>query len=313
MTTENLDILSKIAKITIAHVPQWVAVHYPDLVGQEIEAFESGTITVAVRIGQSIVIKIFVPKYDWITDYDEYSPKMIQNYINLVQSDLNLADFSVLDFIVHDDIFDAPVVVVKYLPNTRSLVSEFYQYSSEQKQASISNIITKLKDFNQKIVGEYSTQRLIYEFDRQMKRHGDKLPTTQYKVFTQLRKMITPRVVSDIFLVHNDIHMENILVDEGGDLHLIDFDFCHFAPIFTELGVVFLFCFIPTAVVPENLEMHYRHSMPEVFDSFLAQYPALYDLEFENEIRLLFASQLIQKLVHPKFSVLANQAYHRFF
>ncbi len=53
--------------------------------------------------------------------------------------------------------------------------------------------------------------------------------------------------------------------------------------------------------------------MPHVFDVFINQYPELWDENFENEIKLLFAIQIMSKSEFPEFRKQIDLAFDRFF
>jgi hypothetical protein len=304
--------LSDIALQKITLLPQWVVQNYPDLVGQEVEVFEAGTISVAIRIGQKLVVKIFVPKYDWITDYN-HSHRLIQNYRDLVTSHLQLSDFGMLSFTDSDEIFDCPVVVTVYYPESQNLGEVWYLLSQTEKLQMTSKMVKMMKLFHRPVDIEYPTQRILDEFDSNMRKFGSTVPSPIKSVFESIRASATPRIITDnIFLVHGDIHLENILIDKDGNLHLIDFDFCHFAPLFLEIEVIFLFCYMPMAVVPESLEKYYQEPMFEVFEQILSEYSELYDPKYKIETQLVLANQIIPKIGHPKFTQLANLAMEDF-
>ncbi len=306
--------LSDIALSKLDLVPTWVQKYHPKLNNSDYEVFEGGQITLIVRIARQLVIKIFVPKFNYINDYD-HANELIQNYIDLQNSDLDLGQFGIIYFDQLDPIFGCPIVVCNYYADTQPLVYTFYTLDSAQRSATIAKVISKLKDFNQPASGfTYSTQRILDEFDRQFQKFGASIPTTIKETFVNLRLSLQPRTITEgIHLVHGDIHLENILVNETGDFRLIDFDFCHFAPLFVELEIIFLFCFLPTSVVPDRLKDFYSESMPEVFDQFVKEYPELCDSNYQDEIKLMFASEIIPKIAHPKFEKNCYEAIKRFF
>jgi hypothetical protein len=65
--------------------------------------------------------------------------------------------------------------------------------------------------------------------------------------------------------------------------------------------------------VPEELEHYYSEPMTDVYNQINNEYPELCDPDFENEIKLLFATQIIPKLSNPKFSNYCLNAIKIFF
>jgi hypothetical protein len=315
--TTNPILLSKLSDIAIAKlqlIPDWVANNHTSLLDQDYEVLEGGQITLTVRIGQTCVLKIFVPKFKWITTTDQFVP-LLQNYQALVNSNIDLNGLDILEFNDFDNHFLAPTLLIRYHPNTKPLSDIFYTFEQSKKSQVMNKLVALLKSFHLPITNfEYSTQRLINEFDKEFAKHKDKISHLELEIFEKLRKQIKPKILkSDIFLVHGDIHLENILVDKDDDLHLIDFDFCQFGPRFLEMEVIFLFCFLPTALVTEQLEPHYSAILESEFDQITTQYPELYPKEFENEIKLLFATQLLSKINNPKFKDYCTNAISKLF
>lgn len=311
---EFLKRLSIIASQKLELIPIWVQTNLADSNIQDYKVLEGGQVALVVQLGQNYVLKIFIPKFKDTKTY-ELKNQIIQNYSLLEQSNMELTSLGIFDFRDSDSIMKEPVLLLENYPNTKPLVEVFYTLSNIEKQLAISDLVKELKKFNQPVSNQkYSTQRILDLFDKSLEENTHKVDQTITKKFLEIRNSVQPKIISkNLFLVHNDIHLENVLVDEFGKIEIIDFDFCHFAPRFVELGTIFLFCFMPLSVVPESLEEFYQDTMEEVFDQFVLEYPELSDSEFNKEIKLLFATELLPKLGHPKFQHRALKAYTKFF
>jgi thiamine kinase-like enzyme len=309
-----LESLSEVALEKLSLVPTWVQKNRPEFINESFEVLEGGQIALVVRIGEQYIIKIFVPKFSSSGSY-EISKEIIQNYSYLKASELDLSQLGITSFEVNDEILRSPILVIDYYKETEPLVNTFYKLDSKQKKEIISKLVLELKKFNQPVHEfKYSTKRILDKFDDELKKHESKIPFDQLDLFKNIRVKTKPRIVTqNIVIAHTDIHLENVLVGNNGNLKLIDFDFCHFAPRFCELEVIFLFCFLPTSVVPEELEHYYSEPMTDVYNQINNEYPELCDPDFENEIKLLFATQIIPKLSNPKFSNYCLNAIKIFF
>lgn len=308
--------LSLQAREKLEILPIWIGQNYSKLINQPLKIMEGGQTTLTVLVGQEIIVKIFVPKYKNQKNSKEvYKQRLVQNYIDLAKSEILLESLGIIFFNKHDEILETAVVVSKYFAESRPLVDFFYEMNAEDQTKTISKVIDKLKEFHKPILNfEYSTKRILDEFDRTIAKDGKYLPEYMKICFQEIRKNTVEKLVGkEIFLIHCDIHLENILIDNNLNLNFIDFDYSHFAPRFRELLDIFLFTFLPMAVVPEKLKQHYLKPMTHIFDQFITQYPELWDENYKNEIKLLFAIQLTSKSEFSQFKELVKQAFDYFF
>ena len=308
--------LSEISLQKLERLPNWIVQNYPKLINQPLKIMESGQTTLTVLVGQKIIVKIFVPKYKNQKNSKEvYKQRLVQNYIDLAESEISLESLGIIFFSEHDEILETAVVVNKYFAESRPLVDFFYEMNTEDQTKRISKVIDKLKEFHQPILNfDYSTKRILDEFDRTIAKDGKYLPEYMKMRFQEIRKNTAEKLISnEIFLIHCDVHLENILIDNNLNLNFIDFDYSHFAPRFRELLAIFLFTFLPKAVVPEKLKQHYLKPMLNIFEHFLKEYPQLWDDNYKNEIKLLFAIQLTSKSEFTEFEELVKEAFEYFF
>ena len=313
---ELFNRLSDIARNKLKLVPDWIEKNYPQYHSTYYEVVENGVIALTISIGGEILLKIFVPKYDWIVNYHS-SDKPLQSYELLSKSRLDFTGFGILKVIENDDIFQSSMVVVKYYKGTEPLINRFYNYDYDEKVETISKLVEMCKKFNRPVWGySYSTQRILDNFDHSMKVYGHRVPKNIIKNFNHIRSSIQPRICSEsesLHLVHTDISLTNILIDQDNNLHLIDFDLCHFAPLFTELESIFVMCFIPAEFAPLSLKDYYSKPMPEVWGHILHKYPELWNPNFEQEIKLMIATKLISRFGVDYIDDFVHLAYNRFF
>jgi hypothetical protein len=114
-------------------------------------------------------------------------------------------------------------------------------------------------------------------------------------------------------LLHNDIHLENIIQNETGDLIFIDIDWMGFGIPCFEIRKIFMFCFFPMEMCALSLRDYYQTTYPEIFLEIIKAYPDLWPKKYNAEILLQIASEIIPKLADTQYSHLALQAHNFFF
>ena len=295
-----LSELSQIAKEKLDLVPAWVASNYSELGDCDYEVMEGGCMTVVVNIGDKIILKILIAKYDWMENSSSKA-KIPFNYQQLFNSSIDLGQLGISRIDLQDSIFDCGVVVAQFIPNSQPLANLFYQMTTPEQKNIISKIIIKLKNFNQPVDLEYNTQELLDSFDERFETAKDCLDSLDKAFFETIRLSSKPLIINNTCLVHEDVHLENILTDDVGEMHFIDYDFCRIAPVFLELDTIFLFCFYPTATVAEELEVFYQEPMVEVFEQFVLEYLELWNNKYLPAIKLIFATEILNKYPHQKF------------
>ncbi len=297
-----LNNLSPIATEKLSLVPKWVEQNHPELSGSSYEVMEGGTMSLIVNVGDKLVLKIFVPKQESRTDYPKDRDIFLGNYLEIQRLGLSLASFGVISLEPKDSVLEAPVLTSKFVNNSTTLVRSFYDLNNLQKNQTIIKIVQKLKKFHQSFGTQYSTQRILDKFDYKLQLCENNIPREDLKKFKQLRNHVQAKnIENEIVLVHCDLNLGNIMVDNSGNIEFIDFDFSHFAPRFAELEKLFLFTFFPRSVVPLNLEQYYNESMSEVFEQFISEYSELWNEQYILEIKLILATQIVQKYNKPEF------------
>ncbi len=218
--------LSEISLEKLEVLPHWISQNYPKLVNEPIKIMEGGQTTLTVLIGQEIIVKIFVPKYkNQLRNEGVYKQRLIQNYTDLAESKISLTSLGILFFTEYDEALGTAVVVSEYYTKSKPLVDFFYKLNSEDQIKTIVKVIDKLKDFHQPIFNfEYSTKRILDEFDRTIAKDGKHLPENIRQTFQEIRKNTSEKLISqEIFLIHCDVHLENILIDENLNLNFYRF------------------------------------------------------------------------------------------
>ena len=295
-----LSELSQIAKEKLDLVPAWVANNYPNFQECDYQVMEGGCMALVVNVGDKIILKILVAKYDWM----ENSPsraKIPFNYQRLSNSGFDIGQLGILRIDLQDRIFDCGVVVTQFISNSQPLANLFYQMTTPEQKNIISKVVIQLKNFNQPVDLEYNTQELLDSFDERFETAKDRLGSLDKAFFESIRDSFKPLIINHTYLVHEDVHLENILIDDVGEMHFIDYDFCRIAPVFLELDTIFLFCFYPTVTVAEELEVFYQEPMVEVFEQFVLEYPELWNNKYLPAIKLIFATEILNKYPHQKF------------
>jgi thiamine kinase-like enzyme len=274
---------------------------------------ESGDIALSVVIDNKYLVKIFIPKWGYIQKC-EYADKIKSNYESLFKSEFDIRSFGLLKYIKNDEIFSCPVLISNYIKNSQTLGKVFYKLSPTEQIEYTKKLVTQIKQFHKPIDFQYSTKRLLDEFDFQFAKHD--VPKKYSKPFLKLRNSLLPKTINkDIYLTHVDIHYENILVDSSQNLHLIDFDFAHYGPRFLELEVLFLNYFMGFVGVPENMEKYYQTLRPDLWKLILKNYPQLWNDDYIDEIKLLIATQIVPKSQTKefKFTNQVSLAFEYFF
>jgi thiamine kinase-like enzyme len=209
-----LNLLSELAIEKLELIPKWVQKNYPELVNENFEVLEGGQIALVVKIAEKYVIKLFLPKFGTNSNY-EIGKQVTVNYCNLKSSKFDLSQFGIMLFCELDDILNVPILVLEYYKNTESLANILYKLDYDSRCQYVSKLVVELKKFNQPIANfDYDTQQILDTFDSELKKHSSKIDQQISDKFLEIRNKITPKIVKqDIFLIHNDIHLENILID----------------------------------------------------------------------------------------------------
>ena len=294
-------------------IPQFVNSQFPGFSNTNFEVMEAGITTLTVCVNQKIYIKVFIPK--WQDSQGEFLSTIIKNYF-----DISLIDFEdtcpkCLYFNEHDSILNYPVYVQEAF-NGNVLIDIFYKLdlSERLKMATkISNTIkkfhnTKAKPFN------FNNSWRITMFDTRFQECTDIIPINMKEKYADLRSKINPEVFQKaICLLHNDIHLENILVNNHGKMMLIDLDWVGCGLPFLELRKIFVFCFFPMQMCKPSLVNFYHQQYPEVFEQIIRDYPELWPKKCESEILLTLASEILQKFKNPEMREFAVTAHEYIF
>lgn len=100
-------------------------------------------------------------------------------------------------------------------------------------------------------------------------------------ILEALRMYVTQhRAVLDVpsieGIVHSDLHFENIIVNNGEVVALIDFETARWAPIDYELEKIITFSLAPRGFVEPDLQEHYRAVVSEYVRTIHVTYPQLF-------------------------------------
>jgi hypothetical protein len=124
--------LSDIAIQKLNLVPAWVSSNYPQYINTFYKAMEGGQTTLVINIGDKILLKLFIPKFEYKIGSWK-TARLIQNYVDLQDLGLDLASFGILNFDKYDSIFEATLLVLQFYSQTRPLVDIYYTLESAEK------------------------------------------------------------------------------------------------------------------------------------------------------------------------------------
>lgn len=186
--------------------------------------------------------------------------------------------------------------------NGKSLYFVWHELDENKRKEIVKEIVNMMKSFHS-IKGEFYDWALYIKekLERNFKKCFDlKLfSQTEKDLAEQILKNISDYLKSDDFrLVHSDIHFDNIIYCNDGQIKIIDFETSLYAPIDYELDIFLRMCNNPLKYASEeaenlvkiedyqNIEKYFKEFYPEIYnvDNFEIRHE-IYNLE--ANLRLL--------------------------
>ena len=291
-------------------IPEFISFQFPDLIGTNFEVMEAGITTLTVCVNKKIYIKVFIPK--WQDSQGEFLNIIVKNYSHISLIDFEDTCPKCLYFAEKDQILNYPVYVQEAF-NGNVLIDIFYKLDLSERLKMASKISHALKKFH-KIKTKpfnFNNSWRVNMFDTRFQECTNIIPINMKEKYADLRSKIDLEVFQKATtLLHNDIHLENILVNSHGKMMLIDLDWVGYGLPFLELRKIFVFCFFPMQMCKPSLVNFYHQQYPEVFEQIIKVYPKLWSKKYESEILLTLASEIMQKFKNPEmreFALIAHE------
>ena len=213
---------------------------------------------------------------------NKYIPKMYSFYISTSNDDFS---YEIIEKI-----------------NGKSLYLVWHELDENKRKEIVKDIVNMMKSFHS-IKGE-SYDWALY-INEKLERNFNKC--FDLKLFSQTEKDMAEQILknindylksSDFRLVHSDIHFDNIIYCNDGQIKIIDFETSLYAPIDYELDIFLRMCNNPLKYASEeaenlvkiedyqNIEKYFKEFYPEIYsvDNFEIRHE-IYNLE--ANLRLL--------------------------
>lgn len=213
---------------------------------------------------------------------NKYIPKMYSFYISTSNDDFS---YEIIEKI-----------------NGKSLYFVWHELDENKRKEIVKEIVNMMKSFHS-IKGE-SYNWALY-INEKLERNFNKC--FDLKLFSQTEKYMAEQILknindylnsSDFRLVHSDIHFDNIIYCNDGQIKIIDFETSLYAPIDYELDIFLRMCNNPLKYASEeaenlvkiedyqNIEKYFKEFYPEIYnmDNFEIRHE-IYNLE--ANLRLL--------------------------
>ena len=213
---------------------------------------------------------------------NKYIPKMYSFYISTSNDDFS---YEIIEKI-----------------NGKSLYFVWHELDENKRKQIVKEIVNMMKSFHS-IKGE-SYDWALY-INEKLERNFNKC--FDLKLFSQTEKDMAEQILknindylksSDFRLVHSDIHFDNIIYCNDGQIKIIDFETSLYAPIDYELDIFLRMCNNPLKYASEeaenlvkiedyqNIEKYFKEFYPEIYnvDNFEIRHE-IYNLE--ANLRLL--------------------------
>ena len=214
-----------------------------------------------------------------------YIPKMYSSYIT---SSINDFSYEIIEKI-----------------NGKTLYFVWHEFDENKRKEIIKEIVNMMKSFHS-IKGEsYDWALYIKEkLERNFKKCFD------LKLFSQTEKDLAEQILnsigdylksSDFRLVHSDIHFDNIIYCNDGQIKIIDFETLLYAPIDYELDIFLRMCNNPLKYASEEAENLIKiEDYKNIEKYFKEYYPEIYNVD-NFEIRHEIYNLLANLRLLPKF------------
>ncbi len=213
---------------------------------------------------------------------NKYIPKMYSYYISTSNDDFS---YEIIEKI-----------------NGKSLYFVWHELDENKRKEIVKEIVNMMKSFHS-IKGEFYDWALYIK--EKLERNFNKC--FDLKLFSQTEKDMAEQILknisdylksSDFRLVHSDIHFDNIIYCNDGQIKIIDFETSLYAPIDYELDIFLRMCNNPLKYASEeaenlvkiedyqNIEKYFKEFYPEIYnvDNFEIRHE-IYNLE--ANLRLL--------------------------
>lgn len=213
---------------------------------------------------------------------NKYIPKMYSYYISTSNDDFS---YEIIEKI-----------------NGKSLYFVWHELDENKRKEIVREIVNMMKSFHS-IKGEFYDWALYIK--EKLERNFNKC--FDLKLFSQTEKDMAEQILknisdylksSDFRLVHSDIHFDNIIYCNDGQIKIIDFETSLYAPIDYELDIFLRMCNNPLKYASEeaenlvkiedyqNIEKYFKEFYPEIYnvDNFEIRHE-IYNLE--ANLRLL--------------------------
>ena len=214
-----------------------------------------------------------------------YIPKMYSSYIT---SSINDFSYEIIEKI-----------------NGKTLYFVWHEFDENKRKEIIKEIVNMMKSFHS-IKGEsYDWALYIKEkLERNFKKCFD------LKLFSQTEKDLAEQILknisdylksNDFRLVHSDIHFDNIIYCNDGQIKIIDFETLLYAPIDYELDIFLRMCNNPLKYASEEAENLIKiEDYKNIEKYFKEYYPEIYNVD-NFEIRHEIYNLLANLRLLPKF------------
>lgn len=190
--------------------------------------------------------------------------------------------------------------------NGKSLYSVWHTFDEEKRKDIIKEIVKLMKTFHSKKGEPYDWSNYIID-----KLKNDFNKCYELKLFSGEEKIIAENILNtispylesnDFRLVHSDIHFDNILLCENGQLKIIDFETALYAPIDYELDIFMRMCNNPLKYASEEAELLVKIEDYKNIISYLKMfYPEIFRINNFDIRHLIYDLEANLRLL-PKFS-----------
>ena len=191
----------------------------------------------------------------------------------------------------------------------KSLYFVWHEFDEEKRRKVIKEIVNMMKSFHSIKGKSYDWSSYIKEkLERNFKKSFalDLFSESEKDLATQLLERINVYLKSNDFrLVHSDIHFDNIIYCDDGQIKIIDFETSLYAPIDYELDIFLRMCNNPLKYASEEAESLVKKEDYKNIEKYLKEfYPEIYkfdNFEIRHEIYNLEANlRLLPKFPEDK-------------
>lgn len=310
-----VEYFSDSTQLVISKMDEWISINFPDLKDKNWTVNKQGFSSPTFIIGNEIVAKVYVYKWGWGVDNWNFDDKVpTSNIVEYISKNKNVP--KTFKFTSRDDFFEAPVLVQKYLPNSRTLSDFYFALSKIEKNKMIGKYVKIIKNFhntsgNQKMT--FDTNEIKLKVISKIAKNENRMSDRVRVLFENLVNSYTPRLLTcKQKLIHNDLHFANV-IESNNKIYLIDFDGAKLSPLFMEINSLIRNFFFLAQMLYTESQPNYPSPMIEEFEMLKLQYPEIFDEKYKEEMNLLIADIILEQIANESANKSVKIALKYFF